>query len=152
MAAGLALCICPELRTKGQRHPRADFRRGHAPKPACLFARGRRALLGNSHETPARRSPTCATNCDRAAVIDPAAFPADVVTMNSTVEFEDLSTGEIEEYTITFPENAAVEQKRILILAPIGTAPRLPRREHREMVDAGWRPATQTPPRHGTLC
>jgi regulator of nucleoside diphosphate kinase len=59
---------------------------------------------------------------DRAAVIDPAAFPADVVTMDSTVEFEDLGTSEIEEYTITFPENADVERKRISILAPIGTA------------------------------
>lgn len=59
---------------------------------------------------------------DRAAVIDSAAFPADVVTMNSTVEFEDLGTSEIEEYTITFPENADVEHKRISILAPIGTA------------------------------
>jgi regulator of nucleoside diphosphate kinase len=59
---------------------------------------------------------------DRAAVIDPAAFPADVVTMNATVEFEDLRTSEIEEYTITFPENADVEHKRISILAPVGTA------------------------------
>lgn len=59
---------------------------------------------------------------NRAAVIDPAAFPADVVTMNSTVEFEDLGTSEIEEYTITFPENADIERRRISILAPIGTA------------------------------
>ncbi len=59
---------------------------------------------------------------DRAAVIDPAAFPVDVVTMDSTVEFEDLGTGEIEEYTITFPDRADVEKKRISILAPIGTA------------------------------
>lgn len=59
---------------------------------------------------------------DRAAVIDPAAFPADVVTMDSTVEFEDLGTSEIEEYTITFPDRAAIERKRISILAPIGTA------------------------------
>ena len=59
---------------------------------------------------------------DRAAVIDPAAFPAEVVTMNSTVEFEDLGTSEIEEYTITFPENADIERNRISILAPIGTA------------------------------
>jgi regulator of nucleoside diphosphate kinase len=62
------------------------------------------------------------TELDRAAVIDPAAFPADVVTMDSTVEFEDLGTSEIEEYTITFPEMANVERKRISILAPIGTA------------------------------
>lgn len=59
---------------------------------------------------------------DRATVIDPAAFPADVVTMNSTVMFEDLGTGEIEEYTITFPERANVEHRRISILAPIGIA------------------------------
>lgn len=59
---------------------------------------------------------------DRAAVIHPADFPTDVVTMNSTVEFEDLGTSEIEEYTITFPERADVEQHRISILAPIGTA------------------------------
>ena len=59
---------------------------------------------------------------DRAAVIDPAAFPADVVTMDSMVEFEDLGTSEIEEYTITFPEKADVGHRRISILAPIGTA------------------------------
>ncbi len=59
---------------------------------------------------------------DRAAVIDPAAFPTDVVTMDSTVEFEDLETNEIEEYTITFPDRADVERKRMSILAPIGTA------------------------------
>lgn len=59
---------------------------------------------------------------DRAAVIDPAAFPADVVTMDSTVTFEDLGTSEVEEYTITFPDRANVDRKRISILAPIGTA------------------------------
>ena len=59
---------------------------------------------------------------DRAAVIDPAAFPASVVTMGSTVEFEDLGTNEIEEYTITFPDRADVTRKRMSILAPIGTA------------------------------
>lgn len=59
---------------------------------------------------------------DRAAVLDPAAFPADIVALESTVQYEDLGTGELEEYTITFPERANVEQKRLSILAPIGTA------------------------------
>ena len=59
---------------------------------------------------------------DRAVVIDPAAFPLDVVTMDSAVEFEDLATGEIEEYTVTFPERADVDAGRMSILAPIGTA------------------------------
>ena len=59
---------------------------------------------------------------DRAAVIDPAAIPSDVVTMESHVEFEDLGTNEVEDYTITFPDRANVEEKRLSILAPIGTA------------------------------
>ena len=59
---------------------------------------------------------------DRAAIIDSAAIPTGVVTMDSRVEFEDLQTGEIEEYTITFPDRANIEEKRLSILAPIGTA------------------------------
>jgi regulator of nucleoside diphosphate kinase len=59
---------------------------------------------------------------DRAVVIDPVAIPAGVVTMDSTVAFEDLGTNEVEEYTITFPDRANVELKRLSILAPIGTA------------------------------
>jgi regulator of nucleoside diphosphate kinase len=59
---------------------------------------------------------------DRAIITDPATLPAGVVTMESTVEFEDFSTNEIEQYTITFPDRANVEHKRISILAPIGTA------------------------------
>lgn len=59
---------------------------------------------------------------DRAVIIDPAAIPAGVVTMESRVEFEDLATGEVEEYTITFPDRANVDEKRLSILAPIGTA------------------------------
>jgi regulator of nucleoside diphosphate kinase len=59
---------------------------------------------------------------DRAAVVDSTAMPAGVVTMESTVEFEDLGTGELEEYTLTFPERADVEKRRLSILAPIGTA------------------------------
>ena len=74
----------------------------------------------NSNATDALRH--LAEELDRAAVVDASALPADVVTMNSTVEFEDLGTGEIEEYTITFPDRADLDLKRISILAPIGTA------------------------------
>jgi len=59
---------------------------------------------------------------DRATVIDPLALPDDVVAMDSTVAFEDLGSGETEEYTIVFPEEADVARNRISILAPIGTA------------------------------
>lgn len=59
---------------------------------------------------------------DRANLIDPSAVPPGIVTLESRVEYEDVDTGEIEEYTITFPERANLEEKRISILAPIGLA------------------------------
>ena len=62
------------------------------------------------------------TELDRATIIDPAALPQDLVTMDSRVRFEDLGTGEIEEYTLTFPQRADIAEGRLLILAPVGTA------------------------------
>ncbi len=83
-----------------------------------------RLLLSTSLYSQAGHAPlrNLREELDRAAVIDPSAFPSGVVTMDSTVEFEDIGTGEVEEYTITFPDRADIELKRISILAPIGTA------------------------------
>ncbi len=59
---------------------------------------------------------------DRAIIIGAEEIPAGVVTMGSRVEFEDIATGGREEYTITFPDQANVDERRLSILAPIGTA------------------------------
>lgn len=59
---------------------------------------------------------------EKAAVVDPAEVPADVVTMNSTVELLDLDSGVTEVRTLVFPEEADVEQAKVSVLAPIGTA------------------------------
>ncbi len=89
---------------------RDDYSRLRLLLATALYSDASRALRKLSDEL------------DRAAVVDPAELPADVVTMNTTVEFEDLGTSEVEAYTITFPENADVALGRISILAPIGTA------------------------------
>lgn len=59
---------------------------------------------------------------DRAVIVDATAVPPTVVTMSSRVEIEDLTTGEVEEYTLTFPQNANLERRMLSVLAPIGTA------------------------------
>ncbi len=74
----------------------------------------------HSNASPALRK--LSDELDRAAVVDSYSLPPEVVTMDATVEFEDLETSEVEEYTITFPDRADIERKRISILAPIGTA------------------------------
>jgi regulator of nucleoside diphosphate kinase len=59
---------------------------------------------------------------DRAHVVDPKAIPKDVVTMNSQVRLRDLDTDEERAYTLVFPSQARIEEGRISVLAPIGTA------------------------------
>jgi regulator of nucleoside diphosphate kinase len=59
---------------------------------------------------------------DRAEVMDCAQPPRQVVTMNSTVWVTDLDTGEGHRYQLVFPRDADISQKRISVLAPIGTA------------------------------
>jgi regulator of nucleoside diphosphate kinase len=58
----------------------------------------------------------------RAVVVESAQIPPDVVTMNSRVRFEDVDTGEQLEMTLVYPGNAGVEQSRISVLAPVGSA------------------------------
>jgi regulator of nucleoside diphosphate kinase len=59
---------------------------------------------------------------ERATIVDPHDVPDDVITMNSTVRLCDLDTGEIERYTLVYPRDADIEENRISVLAPIGTA------------------------------
>jgi len=59
---------------------------------------------------------------DRAQVVNPEEMPGNVITMNSRVRLKDIDSGEEMEYTLVFPEDADFKQKRISILAPVGTA------------------------------
>lgn len=59
---------------------------------------------------------------ERAMVVSPKDIPGDVITMNSKVCLVDLETGEEEVYTLVFPEDADLDQGKISVLAPIGTA------------------------------
>jgi regulator of nucleoside diphosphate kinase len=78
------------------------------------------ALRSGSQSNPALER--LRAELDHATIIDAAALPQDLVTMDSRVRFEDLRSGEIEEYTLTFPDQADISAGRLSILAPIGTA------------------------------
>lgn len=58
----------------------------------------------------------------QARVVAPTDVPADVVTMNSKARLRDLDTGEEFTYTLVFPDQANIEQGKISVIAPIGTA------------------------------
>lgn len=59
---------------------------------------------------------------ERAQTADPDELPRDVVAMNSTVGLRDMDTGEVEVYTLVYPERTDVTRNRISVLSPVGTA------------------------------
>ena len=59
---------------------------------------------------------------ERAHIVEPAAVPHDVVTMNSHVRLKDLDTNDEKVWTLVFPSEANLAEQKISILAPIGTA------------------------------
>ncbi len=58
---------------------------------------------------------------ESALVVKTGEVKRDVVTMNSRVRVQDLSTGREATYQIVFPSHADVAKNRISVLAPIGT-------------------------------
>ena len=58
----------------------------------------------------------------RAIIVAPPQIPHDVVTMNSRVRFRDLDTEEDFVFTLTLPREAKLDEGKLSILAPAGTA------------------------------
>ena len=51
---------------------------------------------------------------DRAVVVPQNEIPSDVVTMRSRILFEDLETGRLREATLAYPDEANMDEARIL--------------------------------------
>ncbi len=63
-----------------------------------------------------------AEELEQGEIVEPQEIPHDVITMNSQVRLKDVDSGEEAIYTLVFPQNANIEQNKISVLAPIGTA------------------------------
>ncbi len=57
---------------------------------------------------------------ERAVIVEPREIPADVVTMNTRFRMRDMKTNEVSEYTLVFPHEADIDQKKLSVLAPLG--------------------------------
>lgn len=58
----------------------------------------------------------------RAVVVDAERFPPGVIRLNAAVIIRDLAGGNEMEIRIVLPEFADIKQKKISVLAPMGTA------------------------------
>jgi regulator of nucleoside diphosphate kinase len=80
-----------------------------------------KAALGASNKGPETLR-SLQRELERAEVVAPELLPANVVAMGSRVEIEDLESGEVDTYTLVYPDQADAAQGRLSIFAPIGTA------------------------------
>lgn len=62
------------------------------------------------------------TELHRAMIVPQDRVPADVVTMNSEVVYEDLETGQRRTVRVVYPKDADARSGRVSVLAPIGSA------------------------------
>jgi regulator of nucleoside diphosphate kinase len=78
---------------------------------------------------------------NQARVVPQDRVPEDVVTMHSSVKLRDLDTGELESYSLVYPDRADIANGKLSVFAPIGTAILGYRvgDELRWQVPAGWR-------------
>ena len=72
------------------------------------------------HDTSASES--LDTEIHRALIVDQRAVPADVVTMNSEVVYEDCATFAKRRVKVVYPKDADTARGHISVLAPMGSA------------------------------
>ncbi|HRA88594.1 MAG TPA: GreA/GreB family elongation factor [Planctomycetaceae bacterium] len=59
---------------------------------------------------------------EQATIVSQEEVPADVVTMNSTVNLYDMDFDVTESYTLVYPVNADIFENRVSVLNPLGMA------------------------------
>lgn len=59
---------------------------------------------------------------NRAEILNASEISPKTVVLNALVKLRDLETDELEEWILTLPNDANSDQKRISVLAPVGTA------------------------------
>ncbi len=79
------------------------------------------ALLERAPPAEATNLAALRAELDRAEVVEPTAIPSQIVTMNSTVTFEDENDGEKLTLTLVYP-SAAGAPGTVSIMAPVGSA------------------------------
>lgn len=74
----------------------------------------------DQHDSPA--SDSLDAELRRATIVSQRDIPADVVTMNSEVVYEDCATSTQRQVRVVYPKDADASAGKISVLAPIGSA------------------------------
>ncbi|WLI75069.1 nucleoside diphosphate kinase regulator [Kosakonia sp. H02] len=95
-------------------------------RPAIIINERDAERLDRLLEQPAHASLPVADalneELDRAQMCAPETMPQDVVTMNSTVKFRELKSGEVRVRTLVYPTQMTDSATQLSVLAPVGAA------------------------------
>jgi regulator of nucleoside diphosphate kinase len=58
----------------------------------------------------------------RAWIVEPGEAPRPFARIGSTVEYEDLASGQIRRVRLTLPRDASIDDHRISVVTPVGAA------------------------------
>jgi len=58
----------------------------------------------------------------RAVIVDPGQAPCPFAGVDSTVEYQDLSSGQVRRVRLSLPRDASIDDARISVLTPVGAA------------------------------
>lgn len=79
-------------------------------------------LRGLLFQIPRPKRELLEQELERAEILPDERLPAQIITMNSRVEFQDEATGERKTVSLVFPHDSDAAHGRVSVLAPVGTA------------------------------
>ena len=95
-------------------------------EPRIILTASDHAHLSGLARAAMRTMPEAAANLadelDRAQVLAEEGGPIDVVSMGCEVEFRDESNGRVQKVKLVDPSEADIEQGKVSVLTPVGTA------------------------------
>lgn len=63
-----------------------------------------------------------ATEMARAVIVDPGQAPQPFAGIGSSVDYQDLSSGQVRRVRLSLPRDASIDEGRISVLTPVGAA------------------------------
>jgi regulator of nucleoside diphosphate kinase len=94
-------------------------------RPTIYVTEADHEILSNLAEAVADRaagSRVLAGEMDRAVIVEPGQAPHPFAGVGSTVEYQDLTSGQVRRVRLSLPRDASIDDNRISVLTPVGAA------------------------------
>ncbi|MDD3087286.1 MAG: GreA/GreB family elongation factor [Candidatus Omnitrophica bacterium] len=110
------------LKRDADRRSLEELERSYGSRDELGLIQDARRVKNSKNGTEWKRIEELEIELNRAIIVNDDNIPQGIVTMNTKVCLQDMETKKDEVYQLVYPEDADIEQNKISVLAPIGTA------------------------------